>query len=1119
MAELAAIISEFGRSAKGKLVNAAVTGAPEDQLRAPLETLVLRLADLTGHRANTVKLVGETTLAHLASRPDYAVSVRDALAGFIEVKAPGKGYDPRRFTDEHDKKQWQKLKTLPNLVYTDGNGFTLWQDGELKALVALDGDIKTAGAKLAAPPTVLGLFTDFLAWSPIAPRSAKQLAGIAARLCRLLREEVAEELERNNPGLTTLSTEWRNLLFPEATNKQFADGYAQAVTFGLLVARVRKIDLADGLDHAATELRKVSGLIGTALRLLVDDENVKSALASALDTLRRVLNVVNWDLVSKGDADAWLYFYEDFLEVYDNDLRKQTGSYYTPPQVVDAMVRLVNEALRDRSLFRKRDGLASKDVTICDPAVGTGTYLLGVLREIARSVEADKGAGAVAAEVAKAATRMFAFEMQFGPFAVAQLRLIAEMQALVGTLIPPIPNLYITDTLGDPYAADTQFSITVEPIAASRKEANRIKREQPITVVIGNPPYKEKARGRGGWIEGRQDIEALRARRSGAASPAPMDLWSPPVGWGVGAHAKYLKNLYVYFWRWATLKVFGSGHREAVGGNKDGAGIICFITVAGFLNGPGFQKMREELRRDCATIWVIDCSPEGHQPDVNTRIFQGVQQPVCIVLAARIPNKDRSAPARLKFMALPEGHREHVKFAALEKLTLKAAEWVDGPSDWRAPFLPEQKGAWATMAPLEHLFTYNGSGVQPGRTWVIASDKESLTNRWRRLISERDPVEKENIFQPHTRDRLPGDRHIHKRLRHVVGSFQHSLLPLSEETAQTTCITRYAFRSFDRQWILADNRVINQPNPTLWRSHSDIHQIYGIGLSRASPTSGPALTFTALIPDYDQYKGSFGGRVYPLWRNAEATVSNIKPALLAHLSLAYGCTITPEEMMAYIAGVMAHPAFTARFRADLVRPGMRLPITADFDLFERAGALGREVIWLHTYGERIVNEDAGRPPGPPRLAEDGPTIPRAGAIPTTPEDFPNELRYDAAARRLFVGKGYVDNVSQAMVDYEVSGMNVLNQWFSYRKKDRRRPIIGDRRPPSPLSDIQPDHWLAEYTSDLLDLLHVLGRLVALEPAQARVLEDILGATLLEHEQLVATGALGTTETAQEIEDN
>jgi predicted helicase len=102
------------------------------------------------------------------------------------------------------------------------------------------------------------------------------------------------------------------------------------------------------------------------------------------------------------------------------------------------------------------------------------------------------------------------------------------------------------------------------------------------------------------------------------------------------------------------------------------------------------------------------------------------------------------------------------------------------------------------------------------------------------------------------------------------------------------------------------------------------------------------------------------------------------------LGLAYGRTVTPDDMLAYIAGVMAHPAFTARFRADLVRPGLRLPITADSDLFERAAALGREVIWLHTYGERMVDEDTGRPSEPPRMAQDGPTIPREGAIPSTP---------------------------------------------------------------------------------------------------------------------------------------
>src|SRR2546429_9118490 len=98
-------------------------------------------------------------------------------------------------------------------------------------------------------------------------------------------------------------------------------------------------------------------------------------------------------------------------------------------------------------------------------------------------------------------------------------------------------------------------------------------------------------------------------------------------------------------------------------------GIVCFITVAGFLAGPGFQKMRDYLRRTADAIWVIDCSPEGHQPEVNTRIFQAVQQPVCIVLVSRSANADPVKPASVRYQSLPEGHREE-KFAALGQLTV-----------------------------------------------------------------------------------------------------------------------------------------------------------------------------------------------------------------------------------------------------------------------------------------------------------------------------------------------------------------------------------------------------------------------------------------------------------------
>ncbi len=119
------VISAFGQSAKSKLASAAVQGEPEDQLRAPFEQLLADMASLCGLPGKSVVAVGETVLAEERIRPDYAVTVGGALAGFVKLKAPGKGADPRRFRSGHDKAQWLRLQSLPNLIYTDGNEFSL----------------------------------------------------------------------------------------------------------------------------------------------------------------------------------------------------------------------------------------------------------------------------------------------------------------------------------------------------------------------------------------------------------------------------------------------------------------------------------------------------------------------------------------------------------------------------------------------------------------------------------------------------------------------------------------------------------------------------------------------------------------------------------------------------------------------------------------------------------------------------------------------------------------------------------------------------------------------------------------------------------------------------------
>ena len=421
-------------------------------------------------------------------------------------------------------------------------------------------------------------------------------------------------------------------------------------------------------------------------------------------------------------------------------------------------------------------------------------------------------------------------------------------------------------------------------------------------------------------------------------------------------------------------------------------------------------------------------------------------------------------------------------------------------------------GAWATYPKLEDLFTYNGSGVMPGRTWIIAPDSESLERRWQKLTNT-PASEKEVLFHPHGQ----GDRHSKRVVHDGLPGYEARPTPVSDEHGECAPPVLYGFRSFDRQWIIPDNRVVNRPNPELWRVRSN-HQIFITAPSDRSPTNGPALTMTAVIPDLHHYNGR-GGRVLPLWSDADASSPNLPPKLLPFLAQRLSRAVSAEDVVAYVAAVAAHPAFTARFHDDLATPGLRLPITADADAFSsKPSRSGATVIWLHTFGERMADPDQGRPAQPPRLAaKRRPSIPKDGAISRISDAMPNSIDYDEHTQRLLIGTGYVENVPPAVWCYEVSGKRVLVHWFSYRKRDRTRPIIGDRRPPSPLGNIQPDHWLAAYTTELINVLNVLGWLVEIEPQQAALLEQICAGPTIRYRRTPSRRGSGVSSDHETVE--
>lgn len=1066
--DLQAVVSSYGAAATAKF--AVGGGEPEDQLRSPFEGLLAELAMAAG--LPRVVASGEHRLADERIRPDYAIWVDGALVGVVEIKAPGKGADPTRFKG-HDKRQWERLACMPNVLYTDGETFGLYRDGErVGDIVRLRGSVETAGSALTIddPDQLLGLFERFLRWSPLPPSRPKQLAGVAARLCRLLRTEVGELLG-SDEGLQALADDWRRLLFPSLTDGEFADAYAQTVTFGLLLARVENIDLTDDdLHDVAVSLGQQHTLVGRALDLLTDPQ-VLGKLAVTVTTLRRVLSVVDWQRVSKGRESAWLYFYEWFLEEYDPALRKATGSYYTPVEVVDSMVQLVDQVLRQR--LGHPSGFASPGVEVVDPCTGSGTFLVRIIEQIAGVVEADEGRGAVPARMTEAARRLVGFELQAGPYSVAELRIAADYARHEAPLPPTGLRLYLSDTLSNPFEEEQNLGAQYLPIARSRRSANEVKATDRVVVVIGNPPYKERSKGKGGWIE-----KGAREAWQGA----PLAEFMPPKEWGLGAHVKHLYNPYIYFWRWATWKVFD--------GNPGDRGVVAFITVAGFLNGPGFARMRDYLRRTADAIWVVDCSPEGHQPDVPTRIFQGVQQPVCIVVAVKDGSTSSTEPAVLKFTSVT-GRREE-KFKQLEQLSLADASWQDGAAGWKAPLLPAMQAGWASCPSLDDVLPWSGPGTTANRTWVINPSPEVLTERVEALFGAA-PEDQPALLKETPSTNMTA-------MPPPFAGYSHKANPLNRSApSDIETPVRIAFRSFDRQWLIPDGRLVHRPRPSLWQVRSAPGQVFVTAPQDVSPTGGPAATFTDLVPDLHHFHGR-GGRVYPLWLDSGGTRPNLAPGLLDWLTTRFGWRPSADAFFAYVAAVLGSPAFVQRFSEDLVVPGLRLPLTASGELFREAADAGARLLWLQTYGERYVDASAGRPAGPPRLPD--PIRPLVlSPIPHGEIGMPDSIAYDPDTQHLLVGDGVIGPVPEAVWTYEVSGMRVVKRWFDRRKK------APDGRRSTPLDDIVARQWEPAWTTELLQLLNVLSLITEMSPGMIDLLDQIMDGPLITVDDLEAASVL------------
>ena len=750
-----------------------IQAQPEDQLKSPVGELLRAAGQLTGR---TVSSRTEVHPDDVDGRPDIGVTTDGLLTGFVELKRPGLGARPEGFTGRN-RKQWQRFKALPNLIYTDGSEWSLYRSGQLRQRVRVSDDVRK-GAKAVDPGALAGLremLRDFLYWEPIVPKTPEFLAEFLAPLARVLRDEVQTALAREGSQLQSLQKEWGGLLFPEGDEAQFADAYAQTVTYALLLARFEGAESLRPLIAVDT-LQGEHELLAEALQLL-EAKPVRDELQMPIELLERAIGAVDSAKIGQTE-DPWLYFYEQFLGAYDPKLRKDRGVYYTPVEVVRAQVRLAGELIRTR--FKKPLAFADADVVVLDPAVGTGTYPLAVLDHASDTVRKRLGPGAVAGKLREMADRLHAFEILVGPYSVAHLRLSQRFRDAGVT--DKAPKVYLTDTLESPnQMPDFTASLLQEQLIKERERALHVKRDLPVFVCLGNPPYdreerapeEDTGRRKGGWVRYGDPGE-------GAPEPILEDFLAPVRDAGQGVHLKNLYNDYVYFWRWALWKVLDS--------TADG-GIVTFITASSYLRGPGFAGMRRKMREVFDELWIIDLEGDSLGARKTENVFS-IRTPVAIAIGVRDGSPKPDTPAEVWETRLTGSEDE--KLAALDAAdSFGKFQWRRCSSEWDKPFYPAETGIYREWPAVTEVFPWQHSGVQLKRTWPIGVTREVLEERWRHLLSQ--PPQARGALFRETRDRT-----VTGEYRHLLGIGTLPALSVLGSSAPVPEICSYAYRSFDR---------------------------------------------------------------------------------------------------------------------------------------------------------------------------------------------------------------------------------------------------------------------------------------------------------------------------------
>jgi len=647
-----------------------------------------------------------------AGNPDFRIwDGRQKIIGYIEAKDLGTNLD--NVEDSEQLKRY--LSTFPNVILTNYTEFRLYRNGELVEKISITRPFVIKKLSTSPPleneEKLFELLERFLDFSLPKTYTAKTLAVELAKRTKFLKDEiVSEELKTGTKSIHGFYEAFKEFLIAGISEEEFADLYSQTITYGLFAARLRAGDEFNR-KLAYSFIPKSIGILRDIFKY-ISLEDIPKQMEVIIDDITDVLAVSDAKKIldhyyheGKG-SDPVLHFYETFLSVYDPATREKRGVYYTPEPVVSFIVRSLHQILKEK--FNMSDGLASKDVTLLDPAGGTLSFLAKAIETAVEEFVSKYGKGAVKTFLKEQILQnYYSFELMMAPYAIGHMKMSFLLEEL-GYRMEDDERVkyYLTNTLEMKELDQSKFP-GMSSLSTESHEAGKVKKQISILVVLGNPPYSGHSSNIGEWISN--------------VIKEYYQVDGKPLG---EKNSKWLQDDYVKFIRFSQWKI-----------DQAGEGVLGFITNHSYLDNPTFRGMRQSLMNSFDEIYILDLhgnslkkekAADGSKDENVFDIQQGV--------AAAFFIKYKDGKKKQVYHQEVYGLRE-AKYDWLNKHNIKNVKWNKiFPRPEFHLFIPTDNklaNHYYSFYKITEIFPVNSVGIVTARdSLTIGWNKDEI---WKRI--------------------------------------------------------------------------------------------------------------------------------------------------------------------------------------------------------------------------------------------------------------------------------------------------------------------------------------------------------------------------------------------------